>query len=55
MSNGLEPLFEFEKGKCVGILNGIDSHVWDPETDTPEKHEEKEKVTALTFGADVSF
>lgn len=33
MSNGLEPLFEFEKGKCVGILNGIDSNVWDPQTD----------------------
>lgn len=34
MSAGLEPLFEYEKGKCVGILNGIDSHVWDPQTDT---------------------
>ena len=33
-SNGLEPLFEFEKGKCVGILNGIDSKVWDPQTDS---------------------
>jgi starch synthase len=33
MSNGLEPLFEYEKGKCVGILNGIDSNVWDPQTD----------------------
>jgi starch synthase len=32
-SNGLESLFEFEKGKCVGILNGIDNEVWDPETD----------------------
>lgn len=34
MSNGLEALFEFEKGKCVGILNGIDTAVWDPETDS---------------------
>jgi starch synthase len=34
MSNGLESLFEFEKGKCVGILNGIDTKVWDPETDS---------------------
>ena len=34
MSAGLEPLFEYEKGKCVGILNGIDSHVWDPQTDS---------------------
>jgi len=33
-SNGLEALFEFEKGKCVGILNGIDNEVWNPETDT---------------------
>ncbi len=33
-SNGLEPLFEYEKGKCVGILNGIDADVWNPETDT---------------------
>lgn len=32
-SNGLEPLFEYEKGKCLGILNGIDTHVWDPEKD----------------------
>jgi starch synthase len=33
MSNGLEALFEYEKGKCYGILNGIDVNVWDPETD----------------------
>lgn len=32
-SNGLESLFEYEKGKCVGILNGIDNQVWDPSTD----------------------
>ncbi len=32
-ANGLESLFEFERGKCVGILNGIDSEVWDPSTD----------------------
>lgn len=34
MSNGLEALFEYEKGKCSGILNGIDVHVWDPAKDT---------------------
>ena len=33
-SNGLEALFEYEKGKSVGILNGIDADVWSPETDT---------------------
>ena len=33
-ANGLEALFEYEKGKCVGILNGIDVKVWDPETDS---------------------
>lgn len=33
-ANGLEMLFEYEKGKCVGILNGIDEEVWNPATDT---------------------
>lgn len=33
-ANGLEKLFEYERGKCSGIINGIDSEVWDPETDT---------------------
>lgn len=32
-ANGLEDLFEYEKGKCTGILNGIDTEVWNPETD----------------------
>lgn len=32
-ANGLENLFEYEKGKSTGILNGIDTHVWDPKTD----------------------
>ena len=34
MSNGLEALFEYERGKCIGILNGIDTKVWDPSADT---------------------
>ncbi len=33
-ANGLESLFEYEKGKCTGILNGIDNLVWNPATDT---------------------
>ncbi|MEP7253065.1 MAG: glycogen/starch synthase [Ginsengibacter sp.] len=33
-SNGLEMLFEYERGKCYGILNGIDADVWNPDTDT---------------------
>jgi starch synthase len=38
MSNGLEALFEFEKGKCVGILNGIDVDIWDPARDSYLAH-----------------
>lgn len=34
MSNGLEALFEYERGKCIGILNGIDDKVWDPLKDS---------------------
>jgi starch synthase len=34
MSNGLEALFEYERGKCVGILNGIDTKIWNPASDT---------------------
>jgi starch synthase len=32
-ANGLEFLFELEKGKGLGIINGIDAAVWDPKTD----------------------
>lgn len=37
-SNGLEKLFEYERGKCVGILNGIDNEVWNPATDKYLEH-----------------
>jgi starch synthase len=37
-ANGLEALFEYEKGKCSGILNGIDNEIWNPETDTYIDH-----------------
>lgn len=32
-ANGLEDLLAQESNKCVGILNGIDTEVWNPETD----------------------
>ena len=38
MSNGLEAIFEYEQGKCSGILNGIDFKVWNPESDHYLKH-----------------
>ena len=32
-ANGLESLLSSESAKCSGILNGIDTTVWNPETD----------------------
>ena len=42
-SNGLEHLFDMEKNKCTGILNGIDAEVWNPATDTYLDHHFKIK------------
>ena len=33
-ANGLEALLSHEHEKCIGILNGIDWSVWNPETDS---------------------
>lgn len=63
-SNGLEALFEYEKGKCIGILNGIDADVWNPETDTyiadqfshvdvEEGKANNKKLLCAQFGLDV--
>jgi len=32
-ANGLEYLLRHESAKCLGILNGVDIEVWNPETD----------------------
>ncbi|SCY95632.1 glycogen synthase [Flavobacterium caeni] len=37
-ANGLETLLRFERPKSVGILNGIDTQVWDPKTDPMLEH-----------------
>ena len=37
-ANGLEDLLRWEKPKSIGILNGIDTEVWNPETDTLLEH-----------------
>lgn len=47
-SNGLEKLFEYERGKCVGILNGIDNEVWNPATDNYLQHHFS--ITSVTKG-----
>jgi starch synthase len=33
-ANGIENLMQYERGKSVGILNGIDADVWDPSKDS---------------------
>ncbi len=63
-SNGLEKLFEYERGKCVGILNGIDNEVWNPVTDKYLEHhfsvkditvgkQKNKKLLCERFGLDI--
>lgn len=58
-SMGLEALFNSESSKCRGILNGIDTVVWDPKNDkylnvslkddiTSFKNESKKELLKLT-------
>ncbi|MDO1501308.1 glycogen/starch synthase [Winogradskyella maritima] len=47
-ANGLEALLKHESAKCIGILNGIDTEVWDPMND--EYLEKNYKVTSVLSG-----
>jgi len=49
-ANGLESLLSHENQKCVGILNGIDAKVWNPETDAfiEKNYSEKNIQTGKT-------
>ncbi|MEO6838317.1 MAG: glycogen/starch synthase [Ginsengibacter sp.] len=64
-ANGLENLFEYERGKCFGILNGIDTEVWNPETDPyldekfglenfKEKKEANKRILCERFNLDIT-
>ncbi len=46
-ANGLENLVRSESAKAVGILNGIDTAVWDPKTDHYLPHRLESKVAAF--------
>ncbi|SMO65223.1 glycogen synthase [Fodinibius sediminis] len=45
-SHGLEGLFQHEKQKSQGIINGIDTEVWDPATDPMIAHHYDRQKTA---------
>jgi len=47
-ANGLESLLSHESAKCLGILNGIDWEVWNPETDA--YLEKKYKISIVQSG-----
>lgn len=63
-AGGLEDLLVYEQGKCTGILNGIDTDVWNPQTDpllagNYDEHTNKEgkhankKALCDRFGLDI--
>lgn len=65
-SNGLEWLFQSETQKSRGIINGIDTKVWDPETDPMIAHHysqrkmaegkrKNKKVLCEQFGLDPQY
>ena len=47
-ANGLEALLSAERQKAIGILNGIDADVWNPETD--QFTEKNYKVSSVVSG-----
>ncbi len=49
-SNGLEGLIRSEGHKAYGILNGIDTHVWDPAADTYIAHPFADDVPIFKSG-----
>ena len=51
-ANGLESLLKHESKKCVGILNGIDNDVWNPETD--HYIEKNYKIRTLKSGREAN-
>jgi starch synthase len=64
-ANGLEALFEYERGKCSGILNGIDNEIWNAKTDTFIDHhfsvktvtkgkQENKELLCSKFGLDAN-
>ena len=63
-ANGVENLMQYEQGKSVGILNGIDADVWDPSKDhliiknyddhlVKEGKRKNKKELCAMFGLDV--
>lgn len=62
-ANGVENLMQYEQGKSIGILNGIDADVWDPTKDSyliknydehlvKEGKRKNKKELAAQFGLD---